>query len=114
MILLVRFDLDVLNSPVGADSALDGVAARRASKGRLAPRAGGALAAPLNMVVVHSVEASVLPVPPRRSRLRPPRTGSPSRHLAMPSRLPFPFDKFTSWYDPVPRFPNLMFGRQPG
>lgn len=73
-------------------SVLDGVAARRVIEHGGMPRAGDALAQHRWMDVDHglSFRASDLSAPLSRSRPRPSRTGSPARHLAMPSRLPVP------------------------
>ena len=79
--------------PADIYSVLDGVAARRAIEHRGNAKGWGrALARHRWMDVDHglSFRASDLPVPLARSRPRPSRTGSPARHLAMPSRLPVP------------------------
>jgi predicted SnoaL-like aldol condensation-catalyzing enzyme len=65
--------------------------------------------------MIRSVEASALPVPLTRSRSRPPRTASPSRHLrCRPGSLfLMKHDKFTSTSDAAcSTATNLMLWRQ--
>jgi len=115
-VALVYLDLDLMNLPAGAGSTLAGAALCRTSKGRPVPRAGDAHAAPLDMMIIWSVEASALPVPLWRSRPRPPQTALPGRHLrCRPGSLfVMEHDRFTSTSDGAcSTAANLIVWRHP-